>query len=109
MFKKLPPYLKNKYSVALIVFFIWLMFFDHNRIINQVKLLNTLGDLHTEKEYYQEQIKRDSARLDELTTNKDNLEKYAREQFLMKKPNEDVFVVLEEKDKKERKKSERNR
>ena len=44
----------------------------------------------------------DSARLSELTTYKENLEKYAREQFLTKKKDEDVFVVIEETDKKEK-------
>ena len=62
-----------------------------------------IRQLEDDREYYMEQIQKDSARLSELTTNKENLEKYAREQFLMKKSNEDVFVVVEEKDKKEKK------
>lgn len=62
-----------------------------------------IRQLEDDREYYLEQIQKDSARLSELTTNKENLEKYAREQFLMKKNNEDVFVVIEEKDKKEKK------
>ncbi len=61
-----------------------------------------IRQLEDDREYYLEQIQKDSARLSELTTNKENLEKYAREQFLMKKPNEDVFVVIEEKDKKDK-------
>ena len=96
MFKKLPPYLKNKYSAALIVFFIWLMFFDHNRIINQVKLLNTLGDLRTEKEYYREQIQQDSIALHVLESDKKELERFAREHYLMKRDNEDVYLVIED-------------
>ena len=62
-----------------------------------------INQLEEDREYYLEQIQKDSARLSELTTNKENLEKYAREQFLMKKPNEDVFVVIEEKGKKDKK------
>lgn len=72
-----------------------------------MKMSSEIRQLEENRTYYQEQIQKDSARLHELTTDKDNLEKYAREQFLMKKPNEDVFVVLEEKDKKEKKKEER--
>ena len=56
-----------------------------------------IRQLEDDREFYLEQIKKDSARLHELTTDKENLEKYAREQFLMKKKNEDVFVVIEEK------------
>ena len=80
----------------MIVFFIWLMFFDHNRIINQVKLLNTLGDLKTEKEYYQEQIQQDSAALHILESDKKELERFAREHYLMKRDNEDVYLVIDD-------------
>ncbi len=96
MFKKLPPYLKNKYSVALIVFFLWMMFFDRNRVINQVKLLNTLGDMRSEKEYYQEQIEQDSTALHILESDKKELERFAREKYLMKRDNEDVYLVVED-------------
>ena len=57
-----------------------------------------IRQLKTDREYYMEQIGNDSTRLHELTTDKENLEKYAREQFLMKKKNEDVFVVIEKKE-----------
>lgn len=96
MFKRIPPYLKNKYSVALIVFFIWIMFFDHNRIINQVKLLNTLSDMKSKREYYQDQIRKDSLALHILESDKKALERFAREKYLMKKDNEDVYLVIED-------------
>lgn len=98
MYKKLPPFLKNKYSVALIVFFIWIMFFDRNRVINQVKLVNTLNGLKAEREYYQHEIRHDSAALHVLENDKEELERFAREKYMMKKDNEDIFLVVEEKD-----------
>ena len=81
-----------------------MLFFDQNNIVDRIKMTNEIRQLEEDREFYQEQIQKDSARLSELTTNKENLEKYAREQFLMKKPKEDVFVVVEEKDKKGRRK-----
>jgi cell division protein FtsB len=81
-----------------------MLFFDQNNVVDRMKMSSEIKQLKEDREYYLEQIQKDSARLSELTTNKENLEKYAREQFLMKKPNEDVFVIIEEKDKKERKK-----
>jgi len=92
----LPPYLKNKYSIALIAFFVWIMFFDHNRIINQVKLLNTINNMEDEKAYYMEEIIKDSTTLHTLESNKDELERFAREKYLMKKDNEDVYLVIDE-------------
>jgi cell division protein FtsB len=86
------------------VFTIWMLFFDQNNVVDRIKMTTEINQLEEDREFYLEQIQKDSARLSELTTNKENLEKYAREQFLMKKNNEEVFVVVEEKDKRERKK-----
>lgn len=70
-----------------------------------MKMSSEIRQLDKDREFYEEQIKTDSTRLNELTTNKANLEKYAREQFLMKKPDEDVFVVINEKKDKKRKRA----
>ena len=103
-FLRIWPWLKNKYVLTIAVFAIWMLFFDQNNIVDRIKMTNEIRQLEEDRKFYQEQIQKDSARLSELTTNKENLEKYAREQFLMKKPDEDVFVVVEEKEKKGRRK-----
>ena len=84
--------------LTIAVFAIWMLFFDQNNIVDRIRMSLEIRQLEDDREYYLEQIRKDSARLNELTTNKENLEKYAREQFLMKKSNEDVFVVIEEKE-----------
>ena len=88
--------LRNKYLMAVLVFLVWLLIFDQNSLIDRMKYLNTLHDMEDEKQYYLERIDEDSRRLNELKTDRDNLEKFAREQFFMKKENEDVFVIIEE-------------
>ncbi len=60
-----------------------------------MKDLRNLKQLERDRVYYLEQIKTDSARLQELRTNDKNLEKFAREQYLMKKDNEDIFIVID--------------
>jgi cell division protein FtsB len=89
------PFLKNKYTLTLIVFLGWVVFFDQNNLIDRVQNLNQLHSLEKDKGYYVEKIKSDSTRLEELKTSKKNLEKFAREQYLMKKKNEDIFVIVE--------------
>ena len=74
-----------------------MIFFDQNNAVDRLKMQGEIRQLEADREFYLDEIERDSARYHELTTDKDNLEKYAREQFLMKKKNEDVFVVIEEK------------
>ena len=97
-FLKIWPWLKNKYVLTISVFAIWMLFFDQNNVVDRLRMSSEIRQLEADREYYLEQIEKDSTRLHELTTNKENLEKYAREQFLMKKKNEDVFVVIEEKE-----------
>ena len=90
--------MKNKYVLTIFLFSIWMLFFDQNNMVDRMKMSGEIRQLEQDEQYYMEQIRKDSTRLHELTTDKDNLEKYAREQFLMKKENEDVFVVIEEKE-----------
>ena len=75
-----------------------MFFFDQNNVVDRMKMTREIRQLEDDREYYLEQIQKDSTRFHELTTDQDNLEKYAREQFFMKKSNEDVFEVIEEKD-----------
>ncbi len=98
LFLKIWPWLKNKYVLTILVFAIWILFFDQNNMVDRLKMTTEINQLEDDREYYLEQIIKDSTRFHELTTDKDNLEKYAREQFLMKKKNEDVFVIIEEKE-----------
>jgi cell division protein FtsB len=88
------PLLKNKYTLTLIVFLGWLAFFDQNNLVDRVQNLNQFHQLEKDKIYYTNKIKQDSTRLEELKTDKANLEKFAREQYLMKKKNEDIFIIV---------------
>jgi len=89
-------WLKNKFVVAAIIFTVWICFLDENNLLERFHNLRELRQLKADKEYYQEKIEVDTKRLNELKTDNDNLEKFAREQYLMKKDNEDVFVIVEE-------------
>lgn len=90
------PLLKNKYLLTILGFGVWVFFFSQYSMLDRFKLAKNLRQLNQEKEYYIEQIRRDSARLHELTTDNENLEKFAREQYYMKKENEDLFLVIED-------------
>jgi len=96
--KKIIKYLTNrKYIVTLVLFIIWLIIFDKNSVINNIRNRSKLQKLNNEKEFWLEKINEDSTSLYELKTDDDNLEKYAREQYLMHKPNEEIFVIVDEK------------
>jgi cell division protein DivIC len=86
------PLLKNKYTLSLIIFLGWIIFFDQNNLVERVQNLNQVHQLERDRIYYTSKIKDDSIKLEQLRTDKKNLEKFAREQYLMKKKNEDIFV-----------------
>lgn len=94
--KKIWPYLKNKYLLAFLFFVIWIVFFDQNNLIDRVVAVRKYHQMEKDKIYYYEKIKIDSRKLEELRTDRENLEKFAREQYLMKRENEDIFIVKDE-------------
>ncbi len=95
MLKKLPPLFRNFYGIAIICFLVWMTFLDSNDLISRFKMGAKLRSLENEKEYYQEKITEVEKDRQELTTNKELLEKFAREKYLMKKPTEDIFIIQE--------------
>ncbi len=96
MIKRLPPALRNFYIVATVSFFVWMMFLDSNDLISRFKMSSKLRSLEREKGFYQEKISEVEKDRTELMTNKELLEKFAREKYLMKKESEDLFIIQEE-------------
>ena len=86
--------IKNKYFLTTIGIIVWLLFFDKNDVFTQMDLMNKLGKLQAERDYYLAEIENNRNDIKELQTNKESLEKFAREKYLMKKDNEDVYVVV---------------
>lgn len=88
--------ISNKFVIGLVLFLAWIIFFDENSIVAHTESKQQLHDLQEQKEYYQERITSDKQKLEDLSKGKDELEKFAREQYYMSKPDEDVFIVVEE-------------
>lgn len=85
----------NKYTLVGLLFLVWISFFDKNSFIEKAQLRNKINTLTKEKTYYQQKIEEDNRKMRELLSNRDNLEKFAREQYLMKKNDEDIFIIVE--------------
>lgn len=73
-----------------------MIFFDQESIVVQYNLSKDISGLKQQEKFYVEEIEKNKASLNILTTDTASLEKYARETYFMKKDNEDVFVVVEE-------------
>ena len=90
--------LRNKYFITSVAFVIWILFFDENSISRHLKDRRKLSDLVEQKAYYQERIAIDKQKYKELNRGEEELEKFAREQYYMSKPDEDVFIIEEVED-----------
>ncbi len=94
--KRLVDLFKNKYFLASVAFVVWMIFFDKNDLFSQYQYRQQLNKLKQERDFYKKQTTDVNTQLQELTTNQAALEKFAREKYLMKKDNEDVFIVEKE-------------
>jgi cell division protein FtsB len=92
----IAKFLRNKFFLTALIFVVWVSLFDENNLLERRRQIKELKQLKKDKLFFQEEIAKDAARLKELQTNNDNLEKFAREQYLMHRDNEDVFIVVEE-------------
>ncbi len=84
---------KNRYVLATVAGFVWIVFFDHYNVFKCMEDRRELHRLQSEKEYYQKQIAEIKLRHDELLTNSASMERFARERYFMKKDNEEVFIL----------------
>ena len=94
----LLPWLKNKYVLTVLLFLVWMTFFDRNDLITQFKQWSNLDQMKQDKAYYLQEIEKNREMIEGLTTNTEQLEIFAREKYLMKKDNEDVFVIVKKTD-----------
>jgi cell division protein FtsB len=95
--KKVLSVFKNKYLLTVISLSVWVIFFDKNDLRTQVELRKDVKQLQEERNYYAHEIAEITSDIRELTSNPKTLEKLAREKYYMKRDNEEIFVIVEEK------------
>ena len=93
----IPSRLRNRYGVAVLGLLAWITFFDRNDAWTTFKNSRELARMEEDKERYTAEISVTKEKLHELSSDKELLEKFAREEYLMKRPNEDIFVLVPEK------------
>ncbi|MBD1398238.1 septum formation initiator family protein [Pontibacter sp. JH31] len=99
MIKRIPKVFRSFYFITGVLFLVWMLFFDSNDFITQYRMSKELRDKEKDKEYYLEKMAEVQQDREELMGNPELLEKFAREKYLMKRPGEDVFIVVPKKEK----------
>lgn len=88
--------LRNKYLLVVLVLAVWLLFFDKNDLFSQFARKTEVKKLESDVQYYKDEIARNRKEMLELQSNPKLLEKFAREHYLMKKDNEDIFILVQD-------------
>ena len=94
LFERVPRWLRSFYFLTGLAFLVWMFLFDANDLMRQYDMYAKLQELEGDREYYLreiEKVKKDRA---ELLSSPELLEKFAREKYIMKRPGEDVFVLV---------------
>lgn len=92
--KHIPSWIRSKYLVAGISFIVWMVFFDKDDVTLQWKRIKDLKQLQLSEKNMTDQIVNVKKELDLLKTNPSTLEKYAREKYMMKRDNEDLYIFV---------------
>jgi cell division protein DivIC len=93
MLSRLPAWLRNKYFLSSLVFLVFLAFFDDRDLVSNYQHRKQLRELEKSAEYYRQEIETTQTELNQLRTDAATLERYAREKYLMKRDNEDIYVI----------------
>jgi len=96
MIKNLPSAFRNFYVVSIAIFLVWMLLLDSNNLVARYQLGSKLDALEDEKEYYEEKIQEVKKDRSELFGDRESVEKFAREKYLMKKETEDIYIIIEE-------------
>lgn len=92
--KFIRKYILDKYFITIIAFLIWMIFFDSTSFLVINDLNKEINKYEDQLEYYQTEYQKNDQFYKKLMNNKDEKEKYARENYFMKKPNEEIFIIV---------------
>ena len=91
--RRIPPFIYNKYFLATSLFVVWMLFFDRNDFFTQMARKRELAEIEQNKDYFAQKISEGKKFSRDMRSNADAVEKFVREKYLMKRDNEDLFLI----------------
>jgi len=82
--------------IVTLAFLVWITVFDKNNLLSQIELAKKLHGLKNDKAYFMQEIRQNDKETKELLSDPKDLEKYAREKYLMKRDSEDIFLIIQD-------------
>ena len=93
-FKFIQKYILNKYFVTIFLFLVWMVFFDNTSFLVVNELNGEINKYEEQLAYYKSEYQKNDEFYKKLMNNKSEKEKFARENYFMKKPNEEIFILV---------------
>lgn len=93
LIRYIPPIIYNKYFLASSLFAVWMLFFDRNDVFTQMERKAELAEIEESKDYFAQKIAEGKKFSMDMRSNADAVEKFVREKYLMKRENEDLFLI----------------
>lgn len=91
--RHIPPFIYNKYFLATSLFVVWMLFFDRNDVFTQLSRKSELGQIEESKNYFAQKIVEGKKFSSDMRSSADAVEKFVREKYLMKRDNEDLYLI----------------
>jgi cell division protein FtsB len=92
--RRIPGMMRNRYFLSTVVFLLWIGIFDSNNLYTQISLRYQIWKLNQKIAYYNEQLVEIKKQRDAIFGTQESMEKYAREQYKMKRDDEDLFIIV---------------
>lgn len=92
-FKEFLRKLNNRYVYSTILFLVVILFIDQFNLFEQIRLRKALKDQKQQIDYYEKELKESKQYLDKLNNDTATMEKVAREQYMMKRDNEVIYLI----------------
>jgi cell division protein FtsB len=93
--KRYLKFFRNFYLVVGGAALVWMLFFDRYNVVERLETHNRIKQLEADLNFYQAEKQRIEETRSVLENSPEELEKYAREEFRMKKENEDLFILTD--------------
>ena len=93
LIRHIPPFVRNKYLLTISFFAVCMLFLVRNDLLTQLGRRDELREIEQSKEYFSQKITENKKFSRDIQSNAAAIEKFARERYLMKRDNEDLFLI----------------
>jgi len=94
MWKEIKPLILNRYTITIVVALVWMLFLDQYDVLSQYKVNSRIQQMEADKQFFENEIDRIKKDRLLMQNNPHQIERFARENYVLKRDNEDLFIFV---------------